>query len=450
MYPAVVYVDSDERSIDSVRENLSDFYDIITYQNPLECLEAFGNESYAFVLSKYEMIPIDGLEFFRRLNALSPRIEKLLIANDMNAACSSMDFPVVSFRQFETEGGRLIKQYLDQMFIRQSLGEESDGQVDSGFFEIVGSHQKFLDQLRYARRISNFSEPVLISGETGTGKELFARYVHNSGNRRDCPIHFVNCAAINPTLFESEFFGYKKGAFTGANADSEGHLLKANNGTLVLDEISEININLQAKFLRAIENKEMFPVGSQKVQRFDVRFIALSNRDLHDLVEKGKFREDLYYRMSRFEIKIPPLRERAEDIDMLSKYFMNKFLYKYYPDSTMKVHPDFFNALRRLGYPGNVRELENIIFKVLTKKDPLKDILCAHDLFDVIGDPELDKNENAESLKQFLQGKEKVKILEVLKQKHQNVTEAAQSLGISRQNLQYRLKKLGIQGGQSI
>jgi DNA-binding NtrC family response regulator len=225
------------------------------------------------------------------------------------------------------------------------------------------------------RSVAGLDTTVLIHGETGVGKELLARSVHFSGARHDKPFVAVNCAAIPAELFESELFGFRKGAFTSASETRRGHLQMANGGTLLLDEIGEMPLPLQSKLLRVIEEKRVTPIGSDRAVEVDVRFIATTNKDLPAEVERGTFRRDLYYRLSVMPIRVPPLRERADDIPLLAEHFLAASAER--SKKTVRgIAPAAMEALRRYAWPGNVRELENVIERavIVVKSDTVCDV----------------------------------------------------------------------------
>jgi DNA-binding NtrC family response regulator len=225
------------------------------------------------------------------------------------------------------------------------------------------------------RSLANLDTTVLIYGETGVGKELLARSIHFSGARRDKPFVPVNCAAIPEELFESELFGFRKGAFTGATEARRGLFHMANGGTLLLDEIGEMPLGLQSKLLRAIEEKRVTPVGSERVVEIDVRFIATTNKDLLAEVERGAFRRDLFYRLSVMPVRVPPLRERSGDIPILVTHFMESSVRRS-KKTVRAIAPAAMQALCRYPWPGNVRELENVIERavIVAKGDTITDV----------------------------------------------------------------------------
>lgn len=294
-------------------------------------------------------------------------------------------------------------------------------------------------------RLARGQAPVYISGESGTGKELAARLIHDLGPRADKPFVPVNCGAIPESLMESEFFGHKKGSFTGAVSDKEGLFKAADGGTLFLDEVGDLPLSMQVKLLRAIQEKSVRPVGSQSEIKVDVRILCATHKSLHDLVAQGKFRQDLYYRLNVIELQIPPLRERVDDIPVLAEALCGKL------SASLAMKPpqlavDAIEALQRYPFAGNVRELENILERALTLCNGAE--ITSQDL--QLQSTESDTDEETviggkESLDDYLERVERATIEKALAQTQQNKTAAAKLLGISFRALRYKLEKLGIE-----
>ncbi len=266
---------------------------------------------------------------------------------------------------FAAQAGLIIKNALLVRELRRD-SEELRHQLDSmKFGSIVGTSESMREIFRQIERISRADVPVLIMGETGTGKELVAREVHNKSSRSSGPFVVINCAAIPETLLESELFGHKRGSFTGALYDKPGKFKLANGGTLFLDEIGEMPLTLQVKILRAIEEGMITPIGASKPEPIDIRIIAATNRNLETEIKEGRFREDLFYRLNVITFKLPPLRERGDDIEMIARYFLVKYAKEFGREEIKGFTPEALFALRRYRWPGNVRELENRIKKAL-------------------------------------------------------------------------------------
>jgi two-component system response regulator PilR (NtrC family) len=293
-------------------------------------------------------------------------------------------------------------------------------------------------------RLARGQAPVYIAGESGTGKELAARLVHDLGPRAEKPFVPVNCGAIPEALMESEFFGHKKGSFTGAVQDKDGLFKAADGGTLFLDEVGDLPLHMQVKLLRAIQEKSVRPVGAQAEAKVDVRILSATHKDLHDLVMKGKFRQDLYYRLNVIEIRMPALRERPEDIPLLAESICTRL------STSLGMKPPMLTqeALQLLSvysFPGNVRELENILERALTLCNGTE--IAAQDLQLPQDDMEegSDASFETESLDDYLERVERSSIEQALAKTNQNKTAAAKLLGISFRALRYKLEKLGME-----
>jgi two-component system, NtrC family, response regulator PilR len=294
-------------------------------------------------------------------------------------------------------------------------------------------------------RFARGQAPVYISGESGTGKELAARLIHELGPRADKPFVPVNCGAIPEQLMESEFFGHKKGSFTGAVQDKEGLFKAADGGTLFLDEVGDLPLAMQVKLLRAIQERSVRQVGSQSELKVDVRVLCATHKDLHELVKEGRFRQDLYYRLNVIQLHMPALRERPEDIVTLAELLCAK-LAETLGMKAPHLTPEAAEALRRYSFPGNVRELENILERAMTLCNGTE--ITPEDLHL----PEISKEaaetavllDGEESLDDYLERIERVAIENALARTSQNKTAAAKLLGISFRALRYKLEKLGM------
>ncbi|MEO0300606.1 MAG: sigma-54 dependent transcriptional regulator [candidate division WOR-3 bacterium] len=309
--------------------------------------------------------------------------------------------------------------------------------------EIIGKNEKFLKALELAKKVAGEDVTVLLTGESGTGKEVFARFVHLNSKRKEGPFIPINCAAIPKELLENELFGSEKGAFTGSYKTKIGKFELADGGTLFLDEIAEMPLELQPKLLRAIEYKEIERLGGLKPIKVNTRIIAATNRNLKELVEKGLFREDLYYRLSVFPIHLPPLRERKEDILLISENFLKKMERKY--GKKLKLNEESKKILITYDFPGNIRELENILERaaILTEDGIIKK---EHLMIEKIEDKEKEiKIQNLKDIiEKEIEKKEKEIIENTLKITKGNISKTAEILGISRKSLYEKLKKYKI------
>ena len=323
--------------------------------------------------------------------------------------------------------------------------KSDDKELETGSFPVLLGDSALMQQTRQMiDKLARSQAPVHISGESGCGKELAARLMHLKGPRREAPFVPVNCGAIPENLMESEFFGYKKGAFTGADQDREGFFQAANGGTLFLDEVADLPIQMQVKLLRAIQEKKVRKVGSTSEENVDVRIISATHRHLGDAVRDGKFRQDLYYRLNVIELRMPALREMRDDIAVLAREILRKSVGEDGSGAAPGLSVGAVAALRDYQFPGNVRELENILERALA--------LCAGDQIDVddlqltapaAGDA-VPVDRSGLPLQEHLDSVEKEAILKALEQTRFNRTAAAKLLGITFRALRYRMERLGI------
>ncbi len=296
-------------------------------------------------------------------------------------------------------------------------------------------------------RVARSQAPVYVSGESGTGKELVARLIHDSGPRKSGPFVPVNCGAIPGELMESELFGHRKGSFTGAIADKKGLVQSAENGTLFLDEVADLPLHMQVKLLRLIQEKTVRPVGDAQEQPVDIRILSATHKNLADLVAAGKFREDLYYRINVIELRVPALRERFADVDLLVASIIPRLAARA-GLAPPRITPTALALLRGYGFPGNVRELENILERAVTLSIDGQIDVPDIELRAVVGDPQPPQAAApavaASGLPQQLEDAERSAILKALEQTRYNKTAAAKLLGMSFRALRYRTKKLGL------
>ncbi len=314
--------------------------------------------------------------------------------------------------------------------------------ASSNFEEIIGRSSTLAAVLEQVRAVGPTDASVLIHGETGTGKELIARAIHSSGRRKDKPLIKVNCAALPAGLIESELFGHEKGAFTGALSRRVGRFELADGGTIFLDEIGELPLEMQAKLLRVLQERELDRIGGTKPVRIDVRIIAATNRDLAKMVAEKEFRDDLYYRLNVFPIQLPPLRERQEDIPLLAYYYLTRFATRL-GKPARQIHPDTLERLQSYAWPGNIRELENVLERavILCRGEEL-DIPPAHLVSSLAAVQQTGGGD------QTIEAIEREHILTVLTRaswKIEGAAGAAEILGLPPNTLRSRLKKLGIE-----
>jgi len=315
--------------------------------------------------------------------------------------------------------------------------------------ELLGKSPAIQQTRKTIEKLARSQAPVYISGESGVGKELVAQLIHKQGPRADKPFVPVNCGAIPGELMESEFFGHKKGSFTGAVSDKEGLFQAANGGTLFLDEVADLPLSMQVKLLRAIQEKAIRPIGEQREIPIDVRILSATHKDLEHLTKTGQFRQDLFYRINVISLHVPGLRERPEDIAELTDYFLKRIATTWQA-SVPSLERSAIEALKKYSFPGNVRELENILERAMTLCE--SDLISVEDLQLPEGNPSggieytLDKTTAQPfGLNPMLENTEREEIIKALEQTRYNKTAAAKLLGISFRAMRYRIKKLGIE-----
>ena len=313
---------------------------------------------------------------------------------------------------------------------------------------LLGNSESIKETRKKIQKLSRSQAPVYIHGESGVGKELVAKLIHEQGPRADKAFIPVNCGAIPAELMESEFFGHKKGSFTGANSDKEGLFQAADGGTLFLDEVADLPLTMQVKLLRAIQEKAIRPIGGQQEIPVNVRILSATHKDLAELTEKAEFRQDLYYRINVITLEVPSLREHPEDIPILAKYLLQKIADGWQTE-TPKLDEETIRVLNEYSFPGNVRELENILERAMTLHE--NNVITRSDLqlpeisnIDKSAEEDSDVLSERNLLDPALIKKEKEVILQALEKTKHNKTAAAKLLGISFRALRYRIKKLGI------
>ncbi len=339
-----------------------------------EALELAAAEDFAIVLADVCMGGIDGLELVRRLSTTSPDSLVLIMTAHptLDTAISALRVGAADYISKPLDLQDLLHkvkhllefrdQKMELRWYRQQLPQ------GNGFSNMVGRSKAIEDVRHLVQRVAACDSPVLITGESGTGKELVARAIHYNGLRKEGRFLSINCAAMPGTLMDGQLFGHTRGAYTGAHQHGEGLFLAANGGTLVLDEIAEIPLELQAKLLRAVENQEILALGKTHPVSIDVRIIACTNRNLRELALRGQFREDLYYRLSVLTVELPPLRDRREDIALLVEHFINTLNVKLRKQIT-GVTNEAMRQLLRYDWKGNIRELRNVIERAMILED---------------------------------------------------------------------------------
>ncbi len=400
-----------------------------------------SQRDYALCLTDMRMPDGDGLELVRHINASYPGLPVAVITAYGSAenAVSALKAGAFDYLSKPISLNQL------RPLVQSALKLSDPDVADLGGLDMIGVSAAISQVRQMIEKLARSQAPVYISGESGSGKELAARLIHLQSSRREAPFVAINCGAIPENLMESEFFGYKKGAFTGANQDKPGLFHAAKGGTLFLDEVADLPLLMQVKLLRAIQEKKVRMVGDSHEEGIDVRIISATHRNLGEMMENGLFRQDLYYRLNVIELKMPPLRERPEDIPQLAQSLMAKLCHN---SSTPQpaLSEQALDLLKQYAFPGNVRELENILERAMalcdgetiTAGDLLLETTQAADL------QVIPQGNNELPLPEYLENIEKTAILNALEKTGQNKTEAARLLGVSFRTLRYRLSKLGL------
>jgi DNA-binding NtrC family response regulator len=346
-------------------------FSVITMNNSLEASKILKKEEFDILITDLKMKGLKGLDLLEETKQVSPLTPVIIITafGTIASAIQAMKMGAYDYitKPFQMDELVLtLKKALENRLLKKEVARlKKEAESRYHFHSLIGKSPSMRKIYDLIERISDTSSNVLITGESGTGKELVARAIHYNGTRKESPFVAVNCAAIPETLLESELFGYKKGAFTDAKADKKGLIFEANGGTLFLDEITEMPLTLQAKLLRVIEEREVRPLGDTNAYRIDIRCVSASNRDMESLIQRGEFREDLYYRLKVIDIELPPLRNRSEDIPLLAQHFIKKFCHEL-KKNISGVSEVTFKHLLNYSWPGNVRELENVIQRAIT------------------------------------------------------------------------------------
>jgi two-component system response regulator PilR (NtrC family) len=431
-------------------------YQVRTASNGEEGVKAYRTEEPDLVLTDVKMPGMSGLDLIREIHSLDPTAPIIAItayasADDAIRAVREGAYDYLS-KPFQIEDLRIIiRNALEARRLRREnleLRRSMEGRYRFG--DIIGKSHEMVEIFDLISRVAPSKAGVLIMGESGTGKELIAKAVHHNSPRADKPFVTINCTAIPENLLESEMFGHQKGSFTGAVATKAGLVEAAHTGSLFLDEVGEIPQSIQVKLLRFLQEREFRRVGGTDEKKIDVRVIAATNKKLEEEMEAGNFREDLYYRLNVIRIRLPPLREREEDIPLLIEHFLKKFS-KDQGKNIEKVSSLAMRVLCNYAYPGNVRELENIIERCVTleQSDQLTAETLPHKLFEsadsVCIGGELHIPPEGIDINRTMENMEKKLIGRALDIKGGNRSRAAKLLGISFRSLRYRMLKLGME-----
>lgn len=437
---SLLIVDDEE----SVRDSLynwfiEDGYDVACAENAKDALSMIEARNYNIILADIKMPGMDGIEMHKRIKSLNK--DSIVI---IMTAFASVETAVQALKDgaydyvtkpFDPDDLSHLIRNASSHILLQSENEALKNKVVSleNIDDIIGNSPATIQVLREVESVAQSNASVIISGESGTGKELIARAIHSNSSRKYFPMVSVHCGALSESLLESELFGHEKGAFTGAMFNRKGRFEMADGGTIFLDEIATISSKMQVELLRVLESKSFVRVGGHKEIASDFRVICATNRDLKKMVESGTFREDLYYRLNVVNIRIPPLRERREDIPLLANHFIKKYCTSMSRE-LISVDQAALKRLEAYDFPGNVRELENMIERAIVvgngKEIKLNDLPLAKDMIS--------------STYESLEDLEKKYVLDVLTKNDWNISKSARILKVDRVTLYNKIKKFGL------
>jgi two-component system response regulator AtoC len=478
-YPILV-VDDEQDNLDAFRFNFRKTFDILTATSGPEALTILESKDVAVVVTDQRMPKMTGVELLREVRIRQPEAVGIILTafTDVDVLIEAINLGQVYryiTKPWDAKEVRGVLQYAIERYhlhcenkrlaaqlseytgyLNQQLHAEFD------FGNIIGDSAALREVLAKVEQVAPMSSTVLLRGETGTGKELVAHAIHINSPREEKPFVRVNCAALAPGVLESELFGHEKGSFTGAVERRRGRFELADGGTLFLDEVGDLPMEVQIKLLRTLQERELERVGGNETIKVDVRVVSATNRNLEKMIEEGEFREDLYYRLNVFPINLPPLRDRLEDLPILTHHFVGKFA-RQMGVPNAGAAPDALQKLREYNWPGNVRELENIIERamILARGAPLA---ATHLDFGRRGQVPASQSgavpvvpavaaapaaaasaEDGKSLAERLLDSERKEIVAAVEKSRGNIASAARQLGINRSTLYYRLRKHGLE-----
>lgn len=450
----VLLIDDEARVRTSLKMVLEPAYEILQAADAQEGLEVFRKEGPDLVLLDVILPGTDGLAVLKTLRSESKMVPVIMLTGTklVKTAVDAMKFGAADYlsKPFDVDELRLVvERALESLELQREVKQLRSQVVQRyAFHNLIGKSQGMQEIYAKIEQVSDSRTTVLVTGESGTGKELVAKALHYNSSRRDRPCIALNCAALPETLIESELFGHEKGAFTDATARRTGQFELAHTGTLFLDEIGDLSPVTQAKLLRVLQEREFTRIGGSQPIKVDVRIVAATNKNLDELVRKGQFREDLYYRINVIALYLPPLRERGEDISLLAKHFLAKRVEEE-KRPRIEFSKDALESLARYPWPGNVRELENIVEQAFIWSQQATEITTEHLPSILKGDSRSsslhdDTLAGRMSLEKAVMEFEREIILDALKRTNYVQTHAANLLGISRRMLKYRMDTLGI------
>jgi len=432
----ILIVDDDYDMLELVQRQLQEQqYHSYKAASVKEAIDILKFNAVDLLITDLQMPGIGGMELIKYVEEHFPKVPKLVITGypSMDGALTAMRSGALDYivKPFTAEE---LKQSVEKSLPKKTQDSEvtiPSNNKATAYAGIVGNSEKIEQLIDLIERVKNNRATVLIQGESGTGKELVARAIHYKGTFAANPFIAVNCGAIPGELLEAELFGYRKGAFTGASEDRPGFFQAAAGGTIFLDEIGTAPLTVQTRLLRVLQEKEVRRIGEQKAKKIELRIVAATNSDLLQMVEKGSFREDLYYRLNVVNIETPPLRDHKNDIELLAKNFLRKYASEY-ARPRIEFTPKALEILERYNWPGNVRELENVVQRAIIMSE---DCIDLDQLPDHLKYPVPDHNSTSKSLKEV----EMEHILKIMASVDNNKTKAAEILQIDRKTLRKKL-----------
>lgn len=449
MADKILLVDDEPDLLLTVSRSLKrEGYRVHTASSGEGALKALSETIYDLVISDLAMAPIDGMELLRRVRSIDTLLPMIMMTGvaTIETAVEAIKLGAYHYitKPFMPQDLLLlVRRAIEHGQLHRKLESIQSRQDNAGTESmVIGNNAMIQQMMKVMDKVSDSDAPILIQGETGTGKSLFAKRIHTISSRADKPFFTIDCGALSETLLESELFGHIKGAFTGATQTKRGLLEESCGGTIFLDEIGELSPSMQVKLLRAIQEKEIRPVGSTTPSTIDVRFLSATSRDLETGVKTGEFRKDLYYRLAVIPVHLPPLRKRQDDIVLFVDFFVRKFN-KRYNKCVTAISPSAMQMFLESSWPGNIRELANVIERAILLADgntilPDRQTIDPHDF------PDEKPNDVPLSLKIAVELAEATAIETALKATEGNRSKAAQILGIGRTSLYKKIDAYNI------
>jgi two-component system response regulator HydG len=449
----ILIVDDDRAHLSMLKTVLKGWgYHAVEVEDGSDAISQVQSKPFDCILMDVRMAKVGGIEALNEIKSINPSIPIIIMTaySSVNTAVQAMKLGAYDYLTKPLNFDEL-QLTLERSLEHQKLSQENQSlrQIlsnNDALSSIIGSSTPMKEMKEMIQSIAPSEATVLIQGESGTGKELIAKAIHGCSNRNNKPLVSVNCAALTDTLLESELFGHEKGAFTGADKRRDGRFMLADKGTIFLDEVGEVPLPMQAKLLRAIQEREIQRVGSDSILHADVRIIAATNKNLLESVKHGQFREDLYYRLNVVTLEVPSLRKHSDDIPSLAKYFLEKLAEKN-RKSIVGFTPVAMDCLTRHDWPGNVRELENAIERavVLCPGNYISERELPSPVTQSLMDNDIGENKLRKMAGLPLEEIEREAVIQTLQKTSGNKSEAAKLLNITRTTLNNKIKKYSIQ-----